>query len=85
MQSRVDIEDEKYWHNAFEKEFGLLIPMPLDDNTMVVHTRSNPLILKHRKNGMQLGQYQTPLNDLQSQNLAKGISCWWIIGLCHFA
>jgi len=47
--------------------------MPLDDSTMVVHTRSNPLIFKHKKSSMQLGQYQTPLNDLQSQNLAKGI------------
>jgi hypothetical protein len=84
MQSRVDIEDEKHWHNAFEKAFGLQIPMLLDDITMVVHTRSNPLIFNHRKSSMQLGPYQTPLNDLQSQNLAKGIWCWWLIGLCHF-
>jgi hypothetical protein len=47
--------------------------MPLDDNTMVVHTRLSPVIFKHRKSSMELGQYQTPLNDLQSQNLAKGI------------
>jgi hypothetical protein len=45
--------------------------MPLDDSTMVVHIGSNPLIFTHQKNGMQLGQDQTPLSDLQSQNLAK--------------
>jgi hypothetical protein len=49
MESRVDIEDEIDWHNAFEKAFGLYIPMPLDDSIMVIHTRSNPLILKIEK------------------------------------
>jgi hypothetical protein len=29
------------------------------------------MIFKHKKSGTQLGQDQTPLNDLQSQNLAK--------------
>ncbi len=60
----MDIEDEKEWHNAFEKALGLQTPMPLDDNTMVVHIRSNPLIFRHRKSDMQLGQYQTPFSDL---------------------
>jgi hypothetical protein len=67
----VDIEDEKKQHNAFEKVLGFQILMPLDDNTMVIHIRSNLMISKHKKSGMQLGQDQTPLNDLQSQNLAK--------------
>ncbi len=67
----MDIEDKNEQHNAFEKAFGLQTPMPLDDSTMVVHTGSNLLIFKHKKSGMQLHQYQTPLNDLQSQNLTK--------------
>jgi hypothetical protein len=49
MQSKVDIEDEKKQHNAFEKAFEFQTPMPLDDSTMVVHIGSNPLILKHKK------------------------------------
>jgi hypothetical protein len=67
----VDIEDEKKQHNAFEKALGFHTLMPLDDNTMVVHIGSNLMNSKHKKSGMQLGQDQTPLNDLQSQNLAK--------------
>jgi hypothetical protein len=46
-RSRVDIEDKKYWYNAFEKVLGLQTPMPLDDSTMVVHIRSNSLIFTH--------------------------------------
>jgi len=45
--------------------------MPLDDSTMDVHIGSNPLIFTHQIHGTQLGQDQTPLSDLQSQNLAK--------------
>jgi hypothetical protein len=48
-RSKVDIEDEKKWHNAFEKVFGLQTWMPLDDSTVVVHIGSNPLVFKHRK------------------------------------
>jgi hypothetical protein len=40
--------------------------MSLDDDTMVVHKMSNLLIYKYRKIGMQLGQNETPLSDLQS-------------------
>jgi hypothetical protein len=41
---------------------------------MVVHKCSNPLISKHENFGIRLGQEcdQTPLSDLQSQNLTKG-------------
>jgi hypothetical protein len=55
MQSKVDIEDEKKQHNAFEKAFGFQTPMPLDDGTMVVHIGSNPLILKHKKSSTKVG------------------------------
>jgi hypothetical protein len=59
--------------NAFGKVVGFQIPMPLDDGTMVVHTGSNPLISKHGKFGIRLGQKcdQTPLNDIQSPTLVK--------------
>jgi len=63
MWSKVDIEDEKKQHNAFEKALGFHTLMPLDDNTMVVHIGSNLMISKYKKSGMQLGQDQTPLND----------------------
>ncbi len=59
MWFRVDIDDKKEQHNAFEKALGLQTPMALDDNIMVVHMESNPLISKHRKSGTQLGQDQT--------------------------
>jgi len=49
MRLSVDIEDEKERHNSFEKAFGLQTPMPLDDNIMVVHIRSNLLLFKHKK------------------------------------
>ncbi len=55
----MDIDDKKEQHNAFEKALGLQTPMALDDNIMVVHMESNPLISKHRKSGTQLGQDQT--------------------------
>ncbi len=52
---------------------GFQVPMPLDDGSMVVHMSSNPLIFKHGKFGIKLGQKcdQTPLNDIQSPNLVK--------------
>ncbi len=39
MRSKVDMEDEKKWHNPFEKAFGLQTPIPLDDSIVVVHTQ----------------------------------------------
>jgi hypothetical protein len=59
--------------NAFGKVVGFQTPMPLDDGTMVVHMGSNPLISKHGKFGIRLGQKcdQTLLNDIQSPNLVK--------------
>jgi hypothetical protein len=63
MQYKVDIKDEK--NNIMHlRRLGLQIPMPLDDNTMVVHTWSNRLISKHKKSNTQFSQDQTPLSDL---------------------
>jgi hypothetical protein len=39
--SRVDIEDEKECHKAFEKVIGLQTPMPLESCAMVVHMGAN--------------------------------------------
>jgi hypothetical protein len=39
MRSKVDMEDEKKWHNPFEKAFGLQTLIPLDDSIVVVHTQ----------------------------------------------
>jgi hypothetical protein len=71
MQSKVDIKDKKKNNIMHLRRLGLQIPMPLDDNTMVVHTGSNQLISKHNKSNTQFSQDETPLSDLQSQNLAK--------------
>jgi hypothetical protein len=35
--SRVDIEDEKECHKAFEKAIGLRTPMPLESCAMAIH------------------------------------------------
>jgi hypothetical protein len=51
MRFRVDIEDVKERHNAFEMALGFQIPMPSNDSTMVFHIGSNLLIFKHRKSG----------------------------------